>query len=59
MSEKKFMVLVLEYDLKQERIAEKALDELRAKKAVKVSCHYQGSDERVVDAVKKNLANAE
>ena len=60
MSEKKFMVLVVEYDRKNEKMVEKAVKDLKAKEGVnKVGCHYQGTDESIVKAVKNNLANAE
>lgn len=60
MSDKKFMVLVVEYDAKNEEAAEKAVEDLKTKKTIKkVSCHYMGSDESIIKAVKNNLANAE
>jgi hypothetical protein len=60
LNKKKFMVLVVQYDAKNQVAAEKAVDDLRTKTAfTEVSCHYQGSDERIINAVKNNLANAE
>lgn len=60
MVDKKFMVLVVKYDANNEKVAEKAVDDLRTKEAIKeVNCYYQGSDELVIKAVKNNLANAE
>jgi tRNA G37 N-methylase TrmD len=54
------MVLIVEYDPKNETSTQKAVDDLKAKNGVNNVCYaYQGSDERVVKAVKSNLANAE
>jgi tRNA G37 N-methylase TrmD len=54
------MVLIVEYDPKNETPTQKAVDDLKAKMGVNnVSCPYEGSDERVIKAVKNNLANAE
>ncbi len=54
----KFMVIVLQYPAKNEESVSKTLSDLK-KKVSELNLAYQGSDERVIKAVKNNLANAE
>ena len=60
MNSKKYMVIVIEYDPKNDTNAKKAVDELKKARIITdLNCYYEGSDERIVKAVKNNLANAE
>ncbi len=57
-SKEKFMVIVLQYPEKDEETVSKTLSDLK-KKVSELNLAYQGSDERIIKAVKNNLANVE
>ncbi len=62
MNEKKFMVLIVEYDEKSEKVVKSVVDDMTkniSAQSGKAECVYEGAEEKYTLAVKKILNLAE